>query len=122
MMLLNMKRFIISEDEKKDLSNQHDNIDRKILNFLLRRVSVNDKQIGGDEYPINFKEVRFESLPGFGFTTFISRKDMEKSIIEMLEEKEVINLGEYNPNVLDTDRQKIIKTIRYFLNFILPKK
>jgi hypothetical protein len=40
----------------------------------------------------------------------------------MLEEKEVINLGEYNPNVLDTDRQKIIKTIRYFLNFILPKK
>lgn len=121
-MLHNMKRIILSEDEKDNLSTQHDEIDRKILNFLLRRVNVTDKKIGDDEYPINFKEVRFESLPGFGFTTFISRKDMEKSIIEMLEEKEVINLGEYNPNVLDTNRQKIIKTIRYFLNFILPKK
>ena len=122
MMLLNMKRFIITEDEKNDISTQHDEIDRKILNFLLRRGNVTDKQIGDDDFPLKFSEVRFEGLPGFGFTTFNNRKQMERNIIEMLEEKEVINLGEYNPNVLDTDRQKIIKTIRYFLNFILPNK
>jgi hypothetical protein len=117
-----MKKFFITEGEKTEISNKHEEIDRKILNFLLRRGNVTEKQIGDDEHPIKFSEVRFEGLPGFGFSTFNNRKDMEKSIIEMLEEKEVINLGEFNPNVLDTDRQKIIKTIRYFLNFILPKK
>lgn len=117
-----MKNFLITEEEKTEISNKHEEIDRKILNFLLRRGNVTEKQIGDDDYPIKFSEVRFEGLPEFGFSTFNNRKDMEKSIIEMLEEKEVINLGEFNPNVLDTDRQKIIKTIRYFLNFILPKK
>ena len=119
-----MKRIFLFESDKNDISSKHEEIDRSVLNFLLRRGSVTNKQIGDDDddFPIKFSEVRFEGLPGFGFTTFNNRKQMERNIIEMLEEKEVINLGEYNPNVLDTDRQKIIKTIRYFLNFILPKK
>lgn len=117
-----MSKIFLFESEKEEISKKHDDIDRSVLNFLLRRTVVTDKQIGDDDYPIKFSEVRFEGLPGFGFSTFNNRKEMERNIIEMLEEKEVINLGEYNPSVLDTNRQKIIKTIRYFLNFILPKK
>jgi hypothetical protein len=47
---------------------------------------------------------------------------MERKIINMLEEEEVTNLGDYNPSTLDTNRQKVIKTIRQFLNFIMPKR
>ena len=41
---------------------------------------------------------------------------MTRTILNMLEDDNVINLGDYNPNVLDKDRQKVIRTIRYFLN------
>ena len=64
----------------------------------------------------------FNGLPGYGFNSFSSRKDMERKIINMLEEEEVTNLGDYNPSILETDRQKIIKTIRQFLNFVMPKR
>ena len=40
----------------------------------------------------------------------------------MLEEEEITNLGDYNPSTLDTNRQKVIKTVRAFLNFIMPKR
>ena len=46
---------------------------------------------------------------------------MERNIIEMLYENDIIDnifeLEESNP-----ERVKIIKTIRAFLNFIMPKK
>jgi hypothetical protein len=47
---------------------------------------------------------------------------MEKKVIDMLTDKEVIDLGEYNPNILDANRQKMVKTVRNFLNFIIPKR
>jgi len=46
----------------------------------------------------------------------MSKKEQVRKILEMLHENEVIDLGEYNPNILDTDRQKVIRTIRYFIN------
>ena len=116
------KSFLITEEEKNEISNSHDDIDRNLMTFLLRRVEKKERQIGDDEYPLKVTEVSFNGLPGYGFNSFSSRKDMERKIINMLEEEEVTNLGDYNPSILDTDRQKIIKTIRQFLNFIMPKR
>ena len=44
---------------------------------------------------------------------------MERKIIDMLEEEEVINLGDYNPSTLDTDRQKVVRTIKEFINVVM---
>jgi hypothetical protein len=116
------RKILITEDEKTNISNQHSEIDSKLMNFLLRRVEKKERNIGDDEYPINVIEISFMGLPGYGFNSFSNRKDMERRIIEMLEENDITDLGEYNPNILDIDRQKVIKTIRAFLNFIMPKK
>jgi hypothetical protein len=118
-----MKRFLITEDEKTNISDQHEDIDRKVMNFLLRRVEKKERQIGyGDEYTFTVIEITFSDLPGYGFNTFSNRKDMERKTLEMLEENDIVDLGGYNPGVLDTDRQKLVKTVRAFLNFIMPRK
>ena len=116
-----LNKVLISEEEKNEISNSYDDIDRKLMNLLLRRVSVNETKIGDDEYPINIIEIRFANFPGYGFTTFISKKEMERSIFTMLYENDIVEdideMDERNP-----ERVKIVKTIRQFLNFILPKK
>ena len=37
----------------------------------------------------------------------------------MLEENNQINFAGYDPNVLNTDRQKVIRTIKYFIDGIM---
>ena len=117
-----LRKIVITEEEKDSISNQHDDIDRTLLNFLLRRVEKKERKIGDDEYSFNVTEISFRDLPGYGFNSFSNRKDMERRIIQMLEENEVTDIGRYNTNFLDKNRQKIIKTIRFFLNFIMPKR
>jgi hypothetical protein len=117
-----LRKIVITEEEKDNISNQHDDIDRTLLNFLLRRVEKKERKIGDDEYSFNVTEISFMDPPGYGFNSFSNRKDMERRIIQMLEENEVADIGRYNTNFLDKNRQKIIKTIRFFLNFIMPKR
>jgi hypothetical protein len=117
-----MERIFLFESDKEDITNKHEEIDRKLMNFLLRRAEKKERQIGDDEYPINVIEISFSDLPGYGFNSFSGRKDMERKIINMLEENEIADLGVYNTNYLDKNRQRIIKTIRHFLNFIMPKR
>jgi hypothetical protein len=114
-------KIILNEDEKNQISSQHDGIDRQLFNFLLRRLKVNERELGGDwgdMKPFKTTEYSFESLPGYGFNSFMSKKDMEKRIITMLYEKDIIDwiydMDEQNP-----ERVKIVKTIRKFLNFML---
>jgi hypothetical protein len=118
-------KLIISEEEKQDITNQYENIDRKLLNFLIRRVDSKENYIGKqfkDFEPLKVTEYVFKDLPGYGFNSFNSKKEMERAIINMLYENDFIGEEIYDiKNVLDTDRQKIIKTIRKFLNFILQK-
>jgi hypothetical protein len=115
------RKILITEDEKNNISNQHSEIDSKLMNFLLRRVEKKERNVGDDEHPINVIEISFRELPGYGFNNFINRKEMERNVIEMLYENDTIDnifeLEETNPK-----RVKIIKTIRAFLNFIMPKK
>lgn len=117
-----LRKIVITEEEKETISNQHDDIDRNLLTFLLRRADKKERNIGDDDHPIKVIEISFSDLPGYGFNSFSNRKDMERRIIQMLEENEIADLGEYNPNFLDKNRQKIIRTIRFFLNFIIPKR
>jgi len=118
-----MKKYFILENEKKDISSQHEEIDRSLMNFLIRRIKIKETELGGDwEKPFKVIEYTFEGLPGYGFSNYHTKKDMEKKIIEMLYENDKIGEEVYDfKNELDVNRQKIVKTIRKFLNFILSK-
>ena len=120
-----MKRYFILENEKEDISTQHEEIDRSLMNFLIRRIKVQQREINGgweDVKPFKIIEYTFEGLPGYGFSNYNTKKDMERKIIEMLYENDKIGEEVYEfKNELDVNRQKIVKTIRKFLNFILSK-
>ena len=105
---------------RKILKEETQDLDMGVLNFLRRRYKVKDVRIGDedDETPIILKVIEFEGTD-YSFTTFRSKKDMTQKIYNMLEDHEVIKLGEYNPNVFDANKQKVIRAIRVFLNEIL---
>jgi hypothetical protein len=113
----------ISEQEENQISSQHDNIDRKLFNFLFRRIEVKEKEIGSrfeELEPIKVIEYTFKDLPGYGFNNFYSKKDMVNSILKMLLENDLVEDDIFDiKNEIDKNRQKIIQTIRKFLNFII---
>ena len=118
-----LHKILITEEEKNEISNSYDDIDRKLMTFLLRRVEKKERKIGiDDEYPINVIEITFSDLPGHGFNSFASKKEMEKKIIDMLYENDIIDYWLYDLDQQDPKRVKTIKTVRTFLNFIMPKK
>lgn len=117
-----MKRLILTEEEKNNIQSQHDEIDRSIMNFLLRRFKKEERKFGDfDGNPLIVTEYRFEGLPGYGFNSFASKKDMEKKIIEMLYENDILENHPYDLDQQDPKRVKLIKTLRKFLDFALTK-
>ena len=111
-----IKHILKEETEPND-------IDKKLLNFLLRRVRIEEKDLGTDWFdnkPLRVTEYRFEGWPGYGFNSFGSKKDAENKIIEMLYENDITEYV-YNMNERNPERIKIIKTIRHFLNNLLTK-
>jgi hypothetical protein len=114
-------RLLIEDDEKKDILSQHDDIDQKILNFLIRRIKVEEKDLGTDWFDkkqLKVTEYSFDGLPGYGFNSYVSKKRMETKILDMLYHQDMIGYL-YGMDENDPERKKIIKTIRKFLNFVL---
>ena len=127
-----MKRIFLTEEEKGDLSKKHEDIDRKLMNFLLRRHSIEEKTLPRSTFfdpddddlpPLSWKEVHFVDFPRSSLSSYMSRKDMEWRLLNMLEDAEKLNVDDFRGNRgFDADRQKKMKTIRAFLNFVLPVK
>ena len=127
-----MKRIFLTEEEKGDLSKKHEDIDRKLMNFLLRRHKVEEKTLPRSTFfdpdeddlpPLSWKEVHFVDFPRYGLSSYMSRKDMEWRLLNMLEDAEKLNTDDFRGNRgFDADRQKKMKTIRKFLNLVLPVK
>ena len=117
-------RNLITENEKQNISSQYDEIDRNLFNFLIRRIKIEKRKLGGnwgDIEPLEVTEYTFEGYPGFGFTSYDSKKSMENKINKMLFENDMIDYI-YDMDERDSQRIKIVKTIRKFLNFILKDK
>lgn len=116
----------LTENEKDQISSKHEEIDSSLFNFLVRRIKVEERDLGTDwlgDKPLRVTEYKFEGFPGYGFNSYSSKKDMEFKIAEMLiEETEFVGDWFYGfQNVNNPERQKFMKTIRKFLNFILTK-
>jgi hypothetical protein len=118
-------KLILNENEKNEISSQHEEIDSRLFNFLLRRVQRNEKNLVGDfgnidQLPLTIVEYTFDELPGYGFSSFMESKgQIEYYIINMLFENDIIDFYPYELDQRDPKRVKIIKTIRKFVNFIL---
>lgn len=115
----------LTENERESISSQHEEFDSRILNFLMRRIKVEERKIGGnwgDIEPLTTTEYTFEGFPGYGFTSYQARPYWTKQILELLEEAEIIPENWHgNPRVKESERQKIIKTVRKFIKNILTK-
>lgn len=118
-------RLIITENEREEISSQHEEIDSRILNFLMRRINVEKRKLGGnwgDIEPLTVTEYTFDGFPSYGFTSYQNRSYMEGKILELLEEAGIIPEDWFGDlNTQDPKRQKIIRTIRKFMKLILIK-
>ena len=115
----------LTENERESISSQHEEFDSRILNFLMRRVNVEERKIGGnwgDIEPLTTTEYTFEGFPGYGFTSYQARPYWTRQILELLEEAGIIPedwAGDLRAK--ESERQKIIKTVRKFIKYILTK-
>ena len=117
---------MINENEKGQISSQHEEIDRSLYNFLLRRIKIEKKDLGTDWFDnkkLEVTEYTFEGLPGYGFSNFISSKgDIENRIFDMLYDNNIIDVWPYSLDQRDPKRIKLVKTVRNFLNFVLSEQ
>jgi hypothetical protein len=118
-------KITLNENEKDQISLQYEEINSRLFNFLLRRVKINERNLGpkfGNIEPLIVIEYTFQEYPGWGFNSFDTKKKIESSIIDMLWENDVIDFYPYDLDERDPKRVIIIKTIRKFLNFMLSGK
>ena len=109
-----------SKDIIKQILREESEIDTSILNFLRRHSNIDERDIGDDDHPIRVKSVSFDvGGDWYSINSFMSKKDMKNKILRMLEDNDITRLGEYNPSVLDTDRQKVVRTIKEFINVVM---
>ena len=72
-------RIIINEEEKNQISSQHEEIDSRLFNFLIRRLKKETIVMGGSDYgfdsePISINRYTFEGVPSYGFSSYHSKK------------------------------------------------
>jgi hypothetical protein len=95
------------------LKEETEEIDQKVMNFLLRRYKVNEVNI---DDRIKFKEVYFKVGDDYyGISMWDSKKRQIRLILNMLIDNNVIEPVDNFSNENDPYRQKIVRTIKKFL-------
>ena len=118
---LHMDYYIKSYmNESKILQEDEEDPTQKILNFLLRRYEVEEKDIGWEDNPILIKSVTFE-VDGerYGISTFQNKKEQIKTITKMLIEHDVIESFNFYQRELDPYAQKVIRAVKTFINQVM---
>jgi hypothetical protein len=102
---------------KHILKEETEEIDQKVMNFLLRRYEV--KEYNSYDQ-IRFKKVFFKAGDEvYGIGTFDNKKRQIRLILNMLEENNVIEPVDNFSNENDPYRQKIVRTIKRFLEQVM---
>ena len=103
---------------KSILKEETEEIDQNVMNFLLRRYKVNEVNI---DDRIKFKEVYFKAGDDYylGISMFDSKKKQIRLIIDMLENNNVIEPINNFANENDPYRQKVVRTIKRFLDEVM---
>jgi hypothetical protein len=92
--------------------------DQKVMNFLLRRYRTSERDFGEEGHPRMFKQITFEIDEDFYvINNFQNKTEQVHKIFNMLVDNDVIKKPiEFYGTTLDPYRQKVIRTIRKFLN------
>jgi hypothetical protein len=99
------------------LKEETEEIDQKVMNFLLRRYEV--KEINIDDR-IKFKEMYFKVGDDYyGISMWDSKKRQVRKILDMLQDNNVIEPIDNFSNENDPYRQKIVRTIKKFLSQVM---
>jgi transcription initiation factor IIE alpha subunit len=102
---------------KHILKEETEEINQKVMNFLLRRYEV--KEYNSYDQ-IRFKKVFFKvGDEVYGIGTFDNKKRQIRLILNMLEENNVIEPVDNFSNENDPYRQKIVRTIKRFLEQVM---
>jgi hypothetical protein len=98
---------------KHILKEETEEIDRNVMNFLLRRYEINNINIDDD---IKYKEIYFKVDDDYyGISTWDDKKRQIRKILDMLQENNVIEPINNYSNQNDPYRQKVVRTIKKFL-------
>lgn len=112
-----LKNILKEETDKNSM-------DGRVLNYLKRHFKLEEKNLsaGDDEKPIIVKTLSF-NVDGdwYVLNSFMSKKEMTLRIFQMLADNDIISF-DYYEGELNTEKQKVIRTIRYFLDNIILKK
>lgn len=112
-------KIIITENERESISSQHEEFDSRILNFLMRRIKIEEPKYDILP-PIKVVTYSFGGYPDYGFNSFMTKYQIESRIISLLIDNDIVDIDLYaDNNKLNPEIQKIIRTIRRFLNIIL---
>jgi len=99
------------------LKEETEEIDQNVLNFLLRRYKIKELDLGEN---LKFKNLYLE-VGGdyYQISTWRSKKSNILEILNMLEENNVIEPVDNFSNENNFYRQKIVRTIKRFLNQVM---
>jgi len=99
------------------LKEETEDIDQKVMNFLVRRYEV--KEINIDDN-IRLKRIQFKVDDDYyNIVTFDNKKRQIRLILNMLEDNNVTEPIDNFSNENDPYRQKVIRTIKKFLSQVM---
>ena len=107
-------------NESRRLTENEDDPTQKILNFLLRRYKVEERNLGDEQDPIIFKTIFFNvNGETYSISTFQNKQEQRMVIIKMLIEHDVIEPFNFYERHLDPYAQKVIRAIKTFINQVM---
>lgn len=120
--IFNRKDLLIIKEKlygKNSLNESDEDPTQKILNFLVRRYEVEEKDLGWEDHPILLKTITFDvGGERYGISSFQNKSDQINNIIGMLEYHNIIEPLN-NDRGLDPYKQKVIRAVRTFLNQVM---
>ena len=107
-------------NESKTLQENEDDPTQKILNFLLRRYKVEERNLGDEQDPIIYKTIFFDvNGETYTISTFQNKREQIRKIVDMLIIHNIIEPIDPYERQLDPYTQKVIKAVKTFLNQVM---
>ena len=107
-------------NESRRLTENEEDPTKKILNFLLRRYKVEERNFGDEEKPIIFKTIFFDvNGETYAISTFQNKREQIRVITDMLDLHNVIEPIDPYERQLNPYTQKVIKAVKLFLNQVM---
>ena len=110
----------INMNESNILQENEEDPTQKILNFLIRRYKVEERNFGDEENPIIFKTIFFDvNGETYTISTFQNKREQIRKIVDMLVLHNVIEPIDPYERQFDPYAQKVVRAVKTFLNQVM---